>query len=182
MKTRFPTPVCRQRPLLPPVDRLRISPDGRVLAGACGSTVWLADLELGEPTFQFEHDAQTAGLALSASNVAVAVGRRVHVYNVLAGRRIGTARCPAEVSVLRFDGSGERLYMWDLAERCTVVRALTLRRERGEVPVLPTPPTPSGALMRLLGTTVVALHPDGQHLAASMADGVALFTVDGVVL
>lgn len=159
---------------MPPVDRLCISPDGRILAGARGTMLWVVDLEIGGG-FTFEHDGETAGLALSASNVAVGVGRRVHVYNVLAGRALGTARCRSAVDTLRFDGVGERLYAWHGDVR-TVFRALTLRKERGDIPPLPPLETMPASLRRQWGEAAMARHPDGVRVAVSLADGVRLLT------
>jgi WD40 repeat protein len=112
-----------------PVLAVAVSGDGRVLASS-GADGWtrLVHLELGAASHAWQHGRPSAALALSSSQVAVGDGRRVLLYNALAGRQIGEFKARAEVVALALSRDATRAVVADDAGRVTVFRATAGRR------------------------------------------------------
>ena len=86
-------PLCR---LLMPF--LAAAPDGRILAGAKGRTVFLVDIASGSEAAALEHNGEPGDLAFSADgrHLAVVVSRSVWLWDVGAAYRRPAHRLPAE--------------------------------------------------------------------------------------
>lgn len=126
-------PTVLRHPLLAlqgtPVQAVSVSSDGRVLAATGGAaSLHLADLELGTPSYTLPLPGTPGPLALTPSTVAVAVGRKVHTFNTLAGRDTGALRARGLVRALASTSDGAWWLLGDEKGEVRGVRVATGRR------------------------------------------------------